>query len=61
MSLGGGEYEPPAVCLLVTVEQGEGVKKDREGALQWCVDNGFELIEWTKQKGMTMLASNSSN
>ena len=40
----------PEVCLLVAVtDNSSGQQEDTElqEATQWCVENGFELIQWT--------------
>ncbi len=48
----------PAVCLLVAVCDHQH-NEDQEHVLKWCVDNGFELIEWTLEgnlEGMYIIA-----
>ena len=62
---GDGEFESPPVCLLVTVVQHSGDLGggDPESTLQWCVENGFELIEWNpgeKKKGLCTRDGRSS-
>ena len=42
----------PEVCLLVAVTNSNSGEQQEDTALQeeatrWCVDNGFELIQWT--------------
>lgn len=39
------EFEPPPICLLMAIVAEEG--EYHQVILQWCVDNGFEIIEWT--------------
>lgn len=54
----------PAVCLLVAVisdhHANEEDQEQLQQVLQWCVENGFELIEWTAkrpQKGINLIRS----
>ena len=55
-----GNFEVPAVCLLVAVyDQQNSEDMEQEHVLKWCVDNGFELIEWIpegNQKGMLVIS-----
>ncbi len=42
----GSEFEAPSVCLLVAIVHHHQVQP-LEPVVKWCVENGFELIEWT--------------
>lgn len=43
------DIEKPAVCLLLAVLE-DHHEVDQGPVLKWCVENGFELIEWTSEE-----------
>ena len=36
----------PAVCILVAALQDSTDSADLQPMLKWCIENGFEMIEW---------------
>lgn len=50
LSRDGADFEAPPICLLVAVVEDEGETELLEPVLRWCVDNGFEMIEWSSKK-----------